>query len=161
MYALHFTNRPAFKWGFRNSSAGHKSTCNAGDTAGPIPGSGRCPGGGKGSPSGIPAWRISWTGSLAGCSSGGHRETPLRRPTRTHTISNLTHTQRKIFKWRILGTTWRLIGFRSLIILFRHKLCSCPPFVPSPCRWSHCGLFSRMRSARTPKSGHQAASLHF
>ena len=50
------------------------------------------------------------------------------RLTRTHTI--LTHTQSKIFKWRILGTTWRSTNFHSFIILFRHRLCSCPHFVP-------------------------------
>ena len=50
------------------------------------------------------------------------------RLTRTHTI--LTHTQSKIFKWRISGTTWRLTSFHSFIVLFRHKPCSCPHFVP-------------------------------
>ena len=46
--------------GFPCSSVGKESACSAGDP-GSIPGSGRCPGGGHATHSGILAWKIPWT----------------------------------------------------------------------------------------------------
>ena len=45
---------------FNRSSVGKELACSAGDL-GLIPGSGRSPGGGNGSPLQILAWRIPWT----------------------------------------------------------------------------------------------------
>ena len=46
--------------GFRGGSASEESACNAGDV-GWIPGLGRSPGEGKGSPLQYSAWSIPWT----------------------------------------------------------------------------------------------------
>ena len=51
--------------GFPTWRFGKESTCNAGDV-GSIPGSGRSLGDGNGTHVSILAWRIPWTGSLAG-----------------------------------------------------------------------------------------------
>ena len=47
-------------WDFPCGSAGKESTCNVGDL-GLIPGLGRSPGEGKGSPLQYAGWRIPWT----------------------------------------------------------------------------------------------------
>ena len=47
--------------GFPGDSGGNESACHVGDV-GLIPGSGRCPGGGNGSPLQYSSWRFSWTG---------------------------------------------------------------------------------------------------
>ena len=46
--------------GFSVGSDDKESACNAGDP-GSIPGSGRCPGEGKGYPLQYSSWRIPWT----------------------------------------------------------------------------------------------------
>ena len=64
-------------WGFPGGSAGKESACNAGDL-GLIPGLGRSPGGGHGSP-----LQYSCLGnprgqrSLEGCSPWGHDESDM------------------------------------------------------------------------------------
>ena len=46
--------------GFPGGSDSKEAACNAGDV-GSIPGLGRSPGGGHGTHSSVPAWRIPWT----------------------------------------------------------------------------------------------------
>ena len=56
--------------GFPGGSDSKESACNEGDL-GSIPGSGRSPGGGYGTPSSILAWRIPWAKELGGISVHG------------------------------------------------------------------------------------------
>ena len=70
---------------FPGGTSGKEPVANAGDL-GPIPGSGRCPGGGHGNPSSILAWRIPWReepGRLL------HREESIGSQRVGHDCSNL------------------------------------------------------------------------
>ena len=65
-----FASWASYWEGFPGGSDGKESASNAGDL-GLIPGSGRSPGEGNGSHTGILAWRIPWTGGPGGLWSMG------------------------------------------------------------------------------------------
>ena len=65
-------------WAFPGGSDGKESASNAGDPAS-IPGSGRSPGGGHGSPLQHLAWEIPWTEGPGGLHGVAVR--PAERPT--------------------------------------------------------------------------------
>ena len=76
--------------GFPGGSVAKESTCNAGDTGdvGLIPGLGRSPGGGHGSPLQYSCWRIPWTEEPGGLHSmQSHR-----------VVYNSMHTRRRGIK---------------------------------------------------------------
>ena len=80
------------QWGFPSSSVGKASACNAG-APGSIPGSGRSPREGNGSPLQILACRIPWREEPGGLQSMGSQRVRHDWATNTHTHTHIhTHT---------------------------------------------------------------------
>ena len=123
--------------GFPGGSDGKVSACNAGDP-GLIPGSGRSPGEGNGTPlqyscleNPIDGWR-----SLAGCSPRGRKESDTTERLHFH----FSPQRKTLSKWRkledsILNRWWRLkssVEDRSALLLLllshfsRVQLCAAP-----------------------------------
>ena len=87
--------------GFPGGSGGRESTCNAG-YLGSVPGLGRSPGGGHGSPLRFLAWRIPWTEDPGGRQSMGSQRVGHNWVTKHRTVHSHLEARNPWWLWQFL-----------------------------------------------------------